>query len=56
MERKDKKRNEWIREKIGEEDMMEDIDVMKWCQTCHITGKMENDNRWAKNVLSGHLE
>ena len=52
--RMDKKRNEWIREKTGVDDILEKIDVMKWSWAGHL-GRMGND-RWAKKVSSGHLE
>ena len=39
--RKDKKRNEQIREKTGVDDIMEQIDVMKWSWAGHL-GRMEN--------------
>ena len=44
--RKDKKRNKWIREKKGVDDILEKIDVMKWSWAGHL-GRMGND-RWAK--------
>ena len=54
MARKNKKRNEWIREKTGVDDIMAKIDVMKWSWDGDL-GRMEND-RWAKKVQNAHLE
>ena len=52
--RKDKKRNEWIREKTEVDDIMEKVDVMKWSWAGH-RGRMETD-RWSKKVQGGHPE
>ena len=54
IKRKDKKRNEWVREKTGADDIMEKIDAMKWSWAGQL-GRMEND-RWAKRSTSRHPE